>query len=188
MPKLNLGTGHRRGAISRPSTSYTSPRAIKQRQRQAAALDYRLQGHAYHAIAKQLNCHPSTVHDLVVKALANMVPREKAEEVLLIELTRLDAMEAAIFRNAAEGDIPSIDACLRVQHQRARLCGLYPDSGKGGGVHVNIGGPVGENAEDTGIEVHFIRATRWGNPDAERVNGEVAGPVLDHSEFNGPKG
>jgi hypothetical protein len=152
MPKLSLGIGNKRGVISRPRTSYTSPRAIKQRQRQATALDFRLQGHAYDAIAKHMNCDPSTVHDLVCKALANMVPREKAEAVLQLELTRLDAMEGAIFREAANGDIPSIDACLRIQHQRARLCGLYPDS-KGGGVHVNIA--TGGNAEDTGIQVVF---------------------------------
>jgi hypothetical protein len=81
-----------------------------------------------------------------------MVPREKAEQVLALELTRLDAMEGSIFLDAANGDIPAIDACLRIQHQRARLCGLYPDS-KGGGVHVNIG--TSGNAEDTGIQVVF---------------------------------
>jgi hypothetical protein len=32
--------------------------------------------------------------------------------------------------------------------------GLFPDQ-KHGGANVNIGGPVGENAEDTGIQVTF---------------------------------
>jgi hypothetical protein len=159
MPKLTLGTGHKRGAISRPNTSYTSPRAIKQRQRQAQALDYRLQGHAYHAIAKHMNCDPSTVHDLVCKALANMVPREKAEEVLRIELTRLDALEAGLFSSAANGDIAAVDACLRIQHQRCRLMGLFPDQ-KHGGVNVNIGTGSSLSAEDTGIEVHFVLPDR----------------------------
>jgi hypothetical protein len=50
---------------------------------------------------------------------------------------------------------------------------------KRGGVSVNIGGPVGESAEDTGIQVTFVAATKWGNPDAERINGKPVGPVLD---------
>ena len=162
-----------RGAIARPNTSHTSPRRIKQRQRQATALDFRLQGHAYHSIAKHMNCHPSTVHDLVVKALANMVPREKAEEVLRIELTRLDALEAAIFRDAANGDIPAIDACLRIQHQRARLCGIFPDTSKGGGINIAIGG---ESAFDTGLQVEFVKCVRFGSPER---NGKPVGPVLD---------
>jgi hypothetical protein len=178
MPKLTIGTGNKRGAISRPNTSYTSPRAIKQRQRQATALDYRLQGHAYHAIAKHMNCDPSTVHDLVVKALANMVPREKAEAVLHLELTRLDAMEAAVFRNAAEGDIPSIDACLRIQHQRCRLTGLFPDQ-RHGGVHVNIGGSVSENAEDTGIELHFVLPNRVKRLAEEQDRAAKAAKVIE---------
>ena len=92
MPKQKLGTGNKRAVLQRPKTSYTSPRVIQQRQRQAAALDFRLQGHAYHRIAKELHCHPSTAHDLVVKALHNMVPRETAQQVLAMELARLDAL------------------------------------------------------------------------------------------------
>jgi hypothetical protein len=31
----------------------------------------------------------------------------------------------------------------------------------------------------TGIQVTFVHATKWGNPDAERINGKPVGPVLD---------
>jgi hypothetical protein len=58
MPKQKFGTGNKRAVLQRPGTSYTSPNAIKLQQRRAAALDYRLQGHAYHWIAKALGCHP----------------------------------------------------------------------------------------------------------------------------------
>jgi hypothetical protein len=86
MPKQKLGTGNKRAVLQRPGTSYTSPNAIKLQQRRAAALDYRLQGRAYHWIAKALDCHPSTAHDYVVKALRDMVPRETAEAVLQLGL------------------------------------------------------------------------------------------------------
>ena len=108
MPKQKIGTGNKRAVLQKPATSYTSPNAIKLQQRRAAALDYRLQGHAYHRIAKALGCHPSTAHDYVVKALRDMVPRETAEAVLQLEMARLDAMQGAIFANAANGDIPSL--------------------------------------------------------------------------------
>jgi hypothetical protein len=45
-------------------------------------------------------------------------------------------------------------------------------------INVSIGG--GPSAENEGIQISFVRPTRWGNPDAERVDGKL---VLDHSEF-----
>jgi hypothetical protein len=55
MPEQKLGTGNKRAVLQRPGTSYTSPNAIKLQQRRAAALDYRLQGHAFWKIGKALN-------------------------------------------------------------------------------------------------------------------------------------
>ena len=126
MPKQKLGTGNKRAVLQRPATSYTSPNAIKLQQRRAAALDYRLQGHAYHRIAKALGCHPSTAHDYVVKALRDMVPREKAEAVLQLEMARLDV-----------------------------------------------------NAEDTGIQITFVRATKWGDGKMPWSINQVIKTVLD---------
>ena len=87
MPKQKLGTGNKRAVLQRPGTSYTSPNAIKLQQRRATALDYRLQGHAYHRIAKVLGCHPSTAHDYVVKALTSYKRKPQAQRRLgLLEL------------------------------------------------------------------------------------------------------
>jgi hypothetical protein len=182
MLKQKLGTGNKRAVLQRPGTSYTSPNAIKLQQRRAAALDYRLQGRAYYWIAKTLGCHPSTAHDYVVKALRDTIPREKAEAVLRLEMARLDAMQGAIFANAANGDIPSIDACLRIIHQRARLLGLYPND-KHNSLHVSVGDRP--TAEDAGIQVTFVRPSR--KPEDADNAGKLVGPVLDHSEFNRSK-
>ena len=179
MPKQKLGTGNKRAVLQRPATSYTSPNAIKLQQRRAAALDYRLQGHAYHRIAKALGCHPSTAHDYVVKPLRDMVPRETAEAVLQLEMARLDAMQGAIFANAANGDIPSIDACLRIIHQRARLLGLYP-SDKHNSLHVSVGDRP--TAEDAGIQVTFVRPSR--KPEDADNPGKLVGPVLEVSSMD----
>ena len=165
MPKQKLGTGNKRAVLQRPATSYTSPNAIKLQQRRATALDYRLQGHAYHRIAKALGCHPSTAQSYVIRAMKDMLPVEKREAVLQMELQRLDMMQAAVYRNAEDGDIPSQEAVLRIMALRARYLGLFPD--KGGGVHVNIG--TGPNAETEGIQVEFVRAVRWGRAEDDKA-------------------
>jgi len=165
MPKQKLGSGNKRAVLQRPKTSYTSPRLIQQRQRQAAALDFRLQGHAYHRIAKELHCHPSTAHDLVVKGLHNMVPRETAQQVLAMELARLDALlekyQPLALRGA--GDKGAAELCLKISNQRCRLAGLYPD--RHGGVNVLFGNGSQPNAEDVGIEVVFVKPS-WREDEA----------------------
>ena len=190
MPKQNLGTGNKRAVLQRPGTSYTAPGAIKLRQRRSAALDYRLQGHSYHRIAKAMNCHPSTAHDYVVRAMKEIIPREKAEAVLEMELERLNTMQAGIYSSAVAGDVSKIECCLRIIHQRARLLGLYPEKPRSG-VTMSFGGDPAGNAEDTGVQVTFVRATKWRHVEgSEPVSkGELlGGPVIDHAAFNGPKG
>jgi DNA-binding CsgD family transcriptional regulator len=185
MPKQKLGTGNKRAVLQRPGTSYTAPEAIKLRQRRSAALDYRLQGHSYHRIAKAMNCHPSTVHDYVVRAMKDIIPREKAEAVLEMELERLNAMQAAIYSSAVAGDVSKIDCCLRIIHQRARLLGLYPDKPRSG-VTMSFGGGADiPNAEDTGINVVFVRPTKWLRDDSERTVNGKSGPVIDHTPNGG---
>src|SRR5215469_3570722 len=103
MPKQKLGTGNKRAVLQRPGTSYTSPNAIKLQQRRATALDYRLQGHPFWKIGKALNCHPSTAQSYVVRAMKDLLPVEKREAVLQMELQRLDMMQAAVYRNAEDG-------------------------------------------------------------------------------------
>jgi len=142
MPKQKLGTGNKRAVLQRPKTSYTSPRVIQQRQRQAAALDFRLQGHAYHRIAKELHCHPSTAHDLVVKGL-------------------LEKYQPLALRGA--GDKGAAELCLKISNQRCRLAGLYSD--RHGGVNVLFGNGSQPNAEDVGIEVVFVKPS-WREDEA----------------------
>jgi len=152
----------------------TSARAIKQRQREADVLTYRLHGHAYEAIDKKLNLSVGTAYNYAVRALQRIVPVEDAKAVLRMELARLDALEAAVFSEAGNGDIPSIDACLRIQNQRCRLMGLFPDS-KGGGVHVNVGTSDVPDARTAGIQITFVP----GPAEWQALDGEVL-PALEH--------
>jgi hypothetical protein len=181
MPKQKLGTGNKRAVLQRPATSYTSPNAIKLLQRRATALDYRLQGHPFWKIGKALNCHPSTAQSYVIRAMKDLLPVEKREAVLQMELQRVDMMQASVYRNAEDGDIHAQEAVLKIMHQRARYLGLYPDSGKGAGVHVNIGGdPAAPNAETEGVVVTFVRPSRRSREDS--------GKVINHRPVEGFNG
>jgi hypothetical protein len=162
--KHPLGTGAKNGVSKRPNTSYTSPRAIRLAQRRAECLDYRLQGHSYRSIGQQMHISPACAHEYVCRCLKEMVPAETAQQVLQQELAALSQMQAAIYQNATDGETASIEATLRIMAHRAKLLslGAYGND-KGGGLHVNIGGPGLESAEDTGVQVTFVRCTRWGN-------------------------
>ena len=87
-----------------------------------------------------------------------------------------------VYESALHGDTASIDAMLSIIRLRCRLHGLFPDS-KGGGINVNIGAnPSAPNAEDTGIQVTFVQATKWA--DAKLIE-DKPGPVLDLPVVNG---
>jgi hypothetical protein len=187
MPKQKLGTGNKRAVLQRPGTSYTSPNAITLQQRRAAALDYRLQGHPFWRIGRALNCHSSTAQSYVIRAMKDLLPVEKREAVLQMELQRLDMMQASIYRNAEDGDIHAQEAVLKIMHQRARYLGLYPDSSKGGGhVHLNFDGdPSAPNAENEGIVVTFVRPSRCSREDTDK---KINAKLLDLPVVNGGNG
>jgi DNA-binding NarL/FixJ family response regulator len=106
---------HRNKSVAR---SHTSPRAIRLQQRRAEALHYRLQGFSYYQISKEMRCNPSTVHNLVCEAMTGLVPRDKVEEAFDLDMRRLDQLLSAVYENAVNGDLPSIDACLKIMNHR----------------------------------------------------------------------
>src|SRR5437588_3504382 len=87
-------------------------------QRRAAALNYRLQGHNYAAIGKHLGVAANAVQKDVVKALRDFIKPETAHAVLAMELTRLDAMQAAVYAEAINGDTKR-DRHLLEDHETA---------------------------------------------------------------------
>src|SRR6516165_10362511 len=111
MGKEQLNIGHKRGS-RRVANSHTSPKVIRLTEKRRAALDYRLQGHPYWKIGKSLHCHPSTAQSYVIHAMKDMLPVEKRQEILQMEMQRLDMMQAAVYRDAENGDIPAQEAVL----------------------------------------------------------------------------
>src|SRR5262249_24214176 len=74
-----------------------------------------------------------------------------------MELTRLDAMQAAVYAEAINGDTGAIDTCLKIMNQRQRLLNLVPDH-KPPAFNLSFGGGTDmPNAEEVGIRVEFVR-------------------------------
>jgi len=73
-----------------------------------------------------------------------------------MELTRLDAMQAAVYAEAINGDTGAIDTGLKIMNQR-RLLNLVPDQ-KPPALNLSFGGGTDmPDAEQVGIRVEFIR-------------------------------
>jgi hypothetical protein len=87
---------------------------IHRRKRIAEALQYREQGYSFAEIAAQMRISASVAHNMVVEGMS-LITAERAENVLKMELARLDSLEAAHFQNAVEyGDLAATYAVLRI--------------------------------------------------------------------------
>lgn len=90
----------------------------------AKALELRLTGMSYRAIAEALGVSDhSTIAQRVQIALKEII-REPAENVLKMELERLDKMLLGMWKKAAAGDLQALDRALKIQDRRARYLGL----------------------------------------------------------------
>jgi hypothetical protein len=99
--------------------------ATADRRRRAVAL--RIAGHNWQTIADRLEYKSKGAACTdVTRALAQNVAdlQAAAEEHRAIELSRLDALQAACWRAAMQGDTRAIDTCVRIIAARSRLLGL----------------------------------------------------------------
>lgn len=103
----------------------TSARMIRAREREKKALELRKAGATYAQIAEKLGySDPKSAWHAVMRAL-DRLPREDAEKVRRLELSRLDTIALRLWRKIVEeGDIQAVNAYLRVMERRARYLGL----------------------------------------------------------------
>lgn len=94
------------------------------RERMAQALRLREDGASYRAIAARLEVSERQAWLDVTDALKE-ITREPAEEVLTLELARLDNLYLIAYAKArTEQEPAAINSALRVMERRARLLGL----------------------------------------------------------------
>jgi len=105
--------------------SQMSPRRAQAAVKQAEALKLRQAGASYEQIARQVGYQSAGgAWRALRKALERLHNRESAEEVRQLELSRLDRLILAVWKNAIDGNGDAIDRVLRIMKRRAELLGL----------------------------------------------------------------
>jgi predicted transcriptional regulator len=99
------------------------PRAERELERRDEALRLRLGGYTYRQIAEVMGLSPTAVSNMITRAL-EQAPNEKAVAQRAIENARLDRLQAAVWKDAINGDIKAIDAVLRISRRRSEMNGL----------------------------------------------------------------
>ncbi|QIN94330.1 helix-turn-helix DNA-binding domain protein [Arthrobacter phage Abba] len=109
----------------------TNPANIEAAEKVAKALQLRSYGMTYQEIAdskwkggKLFNGDRSNARRAVVSGMKQIV-QEPAEEVLQMELMRLDNYLRVLGARIARGDDRAVSTALKVGEQRAKLLGLY---------------------------------------------------------------
>lgn len=79
--------------------------------------------HSYPKIAEAMGIGVTTAYDYVMEGMKEQI-REPADEVLHMELSRIDEMMSGIYQNAVDGDINAIATVVKLQERRAKYLGI----------------------------------------------------------------
>jgi hypothetical protein len=106
--------------------SRTSKARIGRSERATEALELRKAGLTFRQIGQRMGFSEQRAHTLVTEELARLNAKraENATAVLRLELLRLDAMLAGVWKRATTGNLPAIGAVLGIMARRAKLLGL----------------------------------------------------------------
>jgi hypothetical protein len=91
--------------------------------REARALELRAAGASYRTIADELHCSIAAAHGAVVRGLRKW-STPVADELLPLELERLDQLQRSAWDQAIAGDDAARNFILRLMERRSRLLGL----------------------------------------------------------------
>ena len=110
-------------------------------ERRTKAVRLAASGMDYTQIAQQLGYHDRSGAYKAIRGVLAAEQAEAVDELRVLELERLDALQRSCWDAALEGDIPSVDRVLRVIAARVRLLGLDQRTDKavsGGGRLVSL--------------------------------------------------
>lgn len=106
------------------SESTTSERRLAAIEKQRRALELRKSGVSFPQIAQELGYSgPSSAYGAVQSAIRRVL-QEPAEEVVRLELARLDEMLFAVWDAVCGGDTQAIASAIRIMERRAKYLGL----------------------------------------------------------------
>lgn len=109
------------GGNTVPSNSIAQP---EDRVRAQKALDLRLAGMTYAAIAESLDYADRSGPRKAVDGLLKQVEHEGVAELRQVEGHRLDRLQRAVWINAVGGNLDAIKTVLSIMDRRAKLFGL----------------------------------------------------------------
>lgn len=130
---------------------------LEMAERRKEALQLRLAGASYQAIADHLGVSKYTAYHDVQGEIAD-IPKELASELRREELMRLDTLQRAVWKEAVQGNIDAVKTALQVVDRRIRMMGLDAPTA------VNVGG--GNTDIDDAVN-KFIKAAQEPRRDAE---------------------
>jgi hypothetical protein len=94
-------------------------------QRAQLAFDLRRAGASYELIAEKLGyASPKSAEGAIRNRLKSLYKPDDVEEVVMMELARLDALQLVAWRRAREGDLSAIDRILKIMERRSQYLGL----------------------------------------------------------------
>jgi len=102
----------------------TQQQQIASLDRTLQALELRKAGYGYDYIAEKLGYRGRQGAWAAVNRALKKVKGEPAQELIDIELHRLDSLWRPMYVRALRGDIKAIDRCLAIMRRRAELLGL----------------------------------------------------------------
>lgn len=117
MTGTRKGTGH----IARAKAN---ERTIELAEKEAQALNLRKAGLTFDQIATRLGYNDRSAAAKAVRRSLAATIQEPADELRRLEVERLDAMLAALWPKASNGQWLAIDRCLAIMDRRAKLLGL----------------------------------------------------------------
>ena len=104
--------------------SHKDTRTAVAAERWAEALELRKAGYSYDHIASAVGYSSrGSAREAVMRGIKEIV-REPAEEVLALELARLDEMLIKALESARNGDPQAIDAVLKIMNRRSKYLGM----------------------------------------------------------------
>lgn len=130
---------------------------LEMAERRKEALQLRLAGASYQAIADHLGVSKYTAYHDVQNEIAD-IPKEAAAELRREELMRLDTLQRAVWKEALQGDTDAVRTALQVVDRRIRMMGLDAPAA------VNVGS--GNTDIDDAVQ-KFIKATQEPPREAE---------------------
>ena len=102
----------------------TSPETAEAKVRAAKALELRMEGKTFEAIAVEAGYNSKQAAYDAVKRALDSITREPAQELIKLDLERLDVLWQIQYLTAQSGDVQAMAACMKIMERRAKLLGL----------------------------------------------------------------